>query len=328
MTHLAFALLVSPVAADWSKLAPLPDAEGFAGSFAGVTNGALVVAGGANFPDKKPWDGGKKVWTDRAFVLDKPDGKWRDAGTLPRPLGYGVSASHGTGVVCVGGCDTDRHFADAFRLDWKGGRLVTTPLPPLPRPSAYLCGALVGGDLFVCGGQEKPDSATALKTAYCLRLTAREPKWERLDDLPGPGRMLSVAASHAGAFWVVGGVELVPGRKYLRDAYRYDPGRGWARVKDFPSPVAASPSPAPSGDAGFFVLGGDDGSQVGVPPEKHRGFSWAVTRFDAKSGEWVRAGELPAARVTVPCVVWGGAWVIPSGEARPGVRSPEVWRKE
>ncbi|HUR53982.1 MAG TPA: hypothetical protein VMZ71_07615 [Gemmataceae bacterium] len=111
-----------------------------------------------------------------------------------------------------------------------------------------------------------------------------------------------------------------------RSPNRYDPGRGWLRVKDFPNPVAASPSPAPSGETGFFVLGGDDGSQVAVSPDKHRGFSRTVTRFDPKRGEWVSAGELPAARVTVPCVVWGEAWVVANGEARPGVRSPEVWR--
>jgi hypothetical protein len=27
----------------------------------------------------------------------------------------------------------------------------------------------------------------------------------------------------------------------------------------------------------------------------------------------------------VPLVRWRGAWVIPGGEMRPGVRSPEVW---
>ena len=36
-------------------------------------------------------------------------------------------------------------------------------------------------------------------------------------------------------------------------------------------------------------------------------------------------GALPAARVTTPCVYWAGSWVIPSGEVRPGVCSPEVW---
>src|SRR5262245_61614359 len=130
---IALALLATSYAhgAEWKRLAPLPDKEGFAGSFAGVSNGALLVAGGANFPDKKPWDGGKKVWSDTVFVLEKPDGSWKVAGKLPRPLGYGVSVTHGAGVVCVGGGDADRHFADAFRLEWKNGKLVTTELPPL-----------------------------------------------------------------------------------------------------------------------------------------------------------------------------------------------------
>ena len=39
---------------------------------AGVSGGALLVAGGANFPDKKPWQGGTKVWYDTVFVLDEP----------------------------------------------------------------------------------------------------------------------------------------------------------------------------------------------------------------------------------------------------------------
>ena len=333
-TVLALACLtVGPpvVAGEWAKLAPLPDKEGLAGSFAGVSNGALLVAGGANFPGAKPWAGGKKVWTDAVFVLEKPGGEWKPAGKLPRPLGYGVSATHRTGVVCVGGCDADRHHATAFRLEWTNGTLVTAELPRLPVPAAYLCGALIGDDLFVAGGQVEPDSATAQRTAYRLRLTARAPKWERIEDLPGSGRVLAVAAGSAGAFWVVGGADLVAGndgkpeRHYLRDGYRYDPGRGWARVRDLPAPVAASPSPAPADATGFFLLGGDDGAQVRVPPEKHRGFSPTVTRFDLKSGEWVAGAELKAPRVTVPCVPWNGSWVVPSGEVRPGVRSPEVW---
>ncbi len=73
--------------------------------FAGVSGGALVAAGGANFPDRKPWEGGKKVWYDTVFVLEKPDGQWKVAGKLPRPLGYGVSATWRDRVVCVGGSD-------------------------------------------------------------------------------------------------------------------------------------------------------------------------------------------------------------------------------
>ena len=35
---------------------PVPDMHGFAGAFTGVSNGRLLVAGGANFPVKPPWE--------------------------------------------------------------------------------------------------------------------------------------------------------------------------------------------------------------------------------------------------------------------------------
>jgi N-acetylneuraminic acid mutarotase len=327
------AILFAPiaVAGEWERLPSLPDKEGFAGPFAGVSGGALVVAGGANFPDKRPWEGGKKVWTDAVFVLDKPDGKWAVGGKLPRPLGYGVSVTHGGGVVCVGGSDAERHYADAFRLDWIGGKLATSQLPPLPKPLANGSGALVGDVLYVAGGQEKPDSVKTSAAAWRLNLSAKEPKWEALDDCPGGGRMLAVAAGFDGSFWLVGGVDLVVGkdekveRRYLSDAYRYTPSKGWKRVADLPRPVAAAPSPAPSDASGFYVLGGDDGSQVGLAPDKHHGFGKKVLRYDTKTTKWVEHGELSAPRVTVPVVVWNYAWVVASGEVRPGVRSPDVW---
>jgi len=329
MTLAIFAASV-PSTEGWKRVPTLLDKEGFAGPFAGVSNGALIVAGGANFPEKKPWDGGRKDWYDTVFVLEKPNGEWKIAGKLPRPLGYGASVTHGTGVVCVGGSDIDRHYADAFRLDWKEGKLITTKLPSLPKSLAYTCGALVGDTLFVAGGQEKPDSKETLKLAWRIDLAAAEPKWKEIDAWPGSGRILAVAANFDGAFWLIGGADLVVGkdgkieRRYLKDAYRYDD-KGWKRIADLPHPVVAAPSPAPTDTSGFFILGGDDGSQVAVAPDKHQGFIKEVIRYDAKSKTWVEAGELAAPRVTVPCVRWNTSWVVPSGEVRPGVRSPEVW---
>lgn len=298
--------------------------------FAGVSRGALLAAGGANFPGKKPWDGGAKVWYDRVFVLERPDGAWREAGRLRRPLGYGVSVSHPSGVICAGGSDADRHYRECFRLEWTGDRLRTTPLPPLPRPIANGCGALVENALYVAGGQEAPASGHALVTVYRLDLGAAPPRWERVTDLPGPGRIFATAAALEGDLYVVGGAELVTvngrtGRRYLRDAYRYRPGSGWERLADLPHSVVAAPTPAPAAPGGFAVLGGDDGSQVETPPDRHPGFRKTVLLYDRESGRWTDQGELPAPRVTVPCVKWRGLWVVPSGEMRPGVRSPQVW---
>lgn len=315
----------------WEKLPSLPDREGFAGAYAGVSGGRLLVAGGANFPDKKSWEGGKKVWYDTVFALDRPDGQWTIAGKLPRPLGYGVSVTYHDGVVCVGGSDAGKHYPDTFRLDLRSGKLVTTALPPLPIAVANACGALVGDTLYIAGGQEKPDSKETLKKVFALDLGAKEPGWRALEAWPGPGRMLAVAAAFDGAFWLMGGTDLVIGeggkseRRYLKDAYRYDPGKGWKRIADLPRAVVAAPSPAPATASGPVILGGDDGTQVGVAPERHRGFSRRVLRYDQPTDQWIEGGELPAPRVTAPLVSWQGSWVILSGEARPGARSPEVW---
>ncbi len=323
--------LVAP-ADEWGRVSDLPDPHGVAGAFAGVSGGALLVAGGANFPDKPVWEGGAKVWTDAVYVLPEPDGHWRVAGKLPRPLGYGVCATYRGSVVCVGGSNADGHYADAFALTWREGRLITKPLPPLPQPVANACGALVGSTLYVAGGIRAPDATEALPRVYRIDLAARRPAWTEADPLPGGGRMLAVAASCRGALYVVGGAELVAGpdgkavRRYLRDAYRYAPKRGWTRIADLPYPVVAAPSPAPSDGAGFYVLGGDDGTQVGVAHDAHRGFARTVLRYEVETDKWTEAGALPAPRVTTPAVEWRGVWVVPSGEMKPGIRSPEVWR--
>ena len=320
-----------PAQDGWSRLPPLPDRHGFAGPFAGVSGGALLVAGGANFPDKKPWEGGTKVWYDTVFVLERSEGPWKFAGRLSRPLGYGVSVTHHDGVVCVGGSDATGHFAEVFRLIWKEGKLVTTPLPPLPKPLANACGALLGDTLYVAGGQERPDATEALRSVFAIDLSAARPRWREVEPLPGAGRILAVAAALDGSLFVAGGAELVrghdgkAGRNSLKDAYRYDPGRGWRQLTHLPRAAVAAPSPAPSDQSGFYVLGGDDGSQVGAPPDQHRGFRDTALRFDTITGKWAEAGKMPAAPVTVPVARWDERWVIPSGEVRPGVRSPDVW---
>ena len=316
----------------WKQLPPLPDALGVAAPFAGVSGGALLVAGGANFPGKMPWEGGKKAWLDRVWVLEKPDGVWREAGKLPRPLGYGVSVTHGGGVVCVGGSDADRHYADAFRLMWKDGALTTQPLPAMPIALSGASGALVGDTLIVAGGAEQPGEQAATNRAFALDLAAKIPAWRELPPLPGAPRMLSAAASHDRAFYVLGGAALAANadgkvvRTYLREAWSYRADQGWQRLADLPKPSVAAPSPAPFAEGKFLLLAGDDGSRAGFQPvEKHPGFPKTILAYDPALDRWSETGEIPAPRATVPCVEWCGTFILPSGEARPGVRSPEVW---
>src|SRR6218665_1080112 len=43
---------------------------GLAGAFAGYIQNRLIIAGGANFPDSMPWQGGKKAYWDDIYVLN------------------------------------------------------------------------------------------------------------------------------------------------------------------------------------------------------------------------------------------------------------------
>lgn len=316
----------------WKQLPSLPDPLGVAGPFAGVSGGALLVAGGANFPDKMPWEGGKKVWHDRVWVLEKPDGAWRDAGALPGPLGYGVSATWRDGVICAGGSDAERHHREVFRLVWKSEKLTTEPLPPLPIALSGASGALAGDVLYVAGGSAEPGEQSATNRAFALDLAAEKPAWRELPPLPGKPRLFAAGAAHGGAFYVLGGAALEPkadgkiARVYLHDAWSYSAEGGWKRLADLPRPSVAAPSPAPVVGGRILLVAGDDGSRAGFQPvEKHPGFAKGILAYDIAGDRWSEAGETPAPRATVPCAEWRGMFVIPSGEARPGVRSPEVW---
>lgn len=316
----------------WSQLPALPGHLGVAGAFAGVSDGKLIVAGGANFPGKMPWDGGQKVWHDSVLVLDQTNAHWRVAGKLPRPLGYGVSLTTKRGVLCVGGSDATRHYADAFLLTCERDQVAAHSLASLPVPLANAAGALVGQIAYVTGGSEQPGEQAAVNRFFALDLTAHTPAWQELPPCPGEARILPAAGATASAFYLAGGAALRPHdgkvkRVYLRDAWKFTPRTWtWERLADLPRPSVAAPSPAPVIDSTLLLIGGDDGSLAGFqPPERHPGFPRAVQALDLLAGTWTRFDDLPAARATLPAVAWHGLFVLPGGEVRPGVRSPEVW---
>lgn len=355
LTTLAALISVPPCAAqEWSKLPPLPDPIGVASPFAGVSNGALVVAGGANFPDKMPWDGGKKVWHDKVWVLEKPDGQWREAGKLPRPRAYGVSLSVNGTILCIGGSDAERHYADVLSWQWRDGKLALSDVTPgaLPIPLANAAGAVDANQTIyvACGSTESGEKA-ASNRVFTAGFHGEVPKWRELPPLPAEPRILPVAAAHGETFYVCGGAALEPKdgkivRRYLTDAWSYTPKAGWKRLADMPKPSVAAASPAPVVGAGkvgsgaalpsavsrsrlprLYIISGDDGTLAGFnPPEKHPGFPGNILLYDIATNAWTVAGKAPAPRATLPCVEWNGVFVFPSGEVRPGVRSPEVWR--
>lgn len=324
-----------PAHLNWKELPSIPDPVGFAAPFAGVSGGALVVAGGANFPGAMPWEGGQKVWYDSIFVLTKPDGTWLSGFKLPRPLGYGVSVTTPDGVLCAGGSDAHQNVKDVFQISWRNGQIEIKKFPPLPLPLANACGALVGNIVYLAGGTEEPDATNALKNFWSLDLGAAHPKWRELEPWPGPARMLAVAGAFNNDFFLFSGVELSgdaagkPVRRYMNDAYRFTPGHGWKQIADLPRAAVAAPSPAINYQNQLLVVSGDDGKLVNFEPKSaHPGFPKTVLSYDPHSDKWLDLGESPLTRATAPVVSWQGRAVILNGEARPGYRTPQVWGLE
>ena len=140
---------------EWRELAPLPVAIGFGGPLCGAHGDLLLVAGGANFPDRPPWEGGAKVWHDGVFALAEPDGEWRRVGALRHPLAYAAVVSHDDGIVVLGGDDGVRAYRDAFVLRVVGSILDREELPPLPQPSTLLGACRIDDVVYAAAGQTR-----------------------------------------------------------------------------------------------------------------------------------------------------------------------------
>lgn len=352
---------------EWGESLPsLPDKHGFAGAFAGVSEGQLLVAGGANFPEAPPWEGGKKVWHDRIFSLDLTvDGgrkaEWVDAGRLPSPLAYGASVSFAGRVIFIGGDDGVAVSRRVFSYSWQGKLGEMEEYPPLPSDCTHHCAALIENKdgtavIYVAGGLSRleGESSRALKTFWSLKLgqdglPVAGPGWKNLAPWPGVERFQAASGVLDGKFYLIGGIRLEEGKKGARvfppmkDAYRYSPAeKSWERIADLPGGLFAAPSPALRlGEAHLMLAGGGNESALqwaAANPDKtiefHPGFYRDCIVYHNVVDRWVTlegAGasfpddEMNTSRVTVNTVEFDGIWYLPSGEAKPGVRSPRLY---
>ncbi|MDB5111636.1 MAG: sodium:solute symporter [Mucilaginibacter sp.] len=360
-TGIVIMLLTTPIKAQesrpvsyfsWGELPAIPDKYGFAGSFAGVSNGSLIVAGGANFPDGGgPWTGAKKTWTAKIFVLEKSDGRWKEAGKLPMPLGYGVSVTWHNQLICFGGSNAGGHYKNVISISYKNGKISISKLPDMPAALANSSGALAGHTVYIAGGLVNPDDKHAARNFWSIDLSqpVTTTAWTILESWPGPERMLSVSGTQNGSFYLFSGTALVDDgkgavkRRYLNDAYEYTPGKGWKKLSDMPFATVAAANPAYATKQNrLLIFGGDNGRLVkkaAILKDKHPGFSNQILCYNPGKNSWSVAGEIYThkkadvvthpngsvwAPVTTTLVLWNGELIFPGGEVRPAVRTPRV----
>jgi len=339
----------------WEQLPDLPPISGqqeplgVAGAFIGVHNNALIIAGGTNF--NKPFWNQPKVWHDNIWVLVKDKNKnyhWVDGGHLDKAIAYGASVSTDFGVICLGGNNGTETFSDVFLLKWNAatGYVEKEILPRLPKPCAFSSATIIGTVVYVAGGTYNSNLESAMNNFWSLDLSKKgsdEFYWKELPSWPGPPRAFNITvAQHNG---VEDCVYVISGRwkkkngqvEFLKDVFEFSPSRyfqnkknqnPWQRRTNIPVCVMAGPGIA-VGQSHIFILGGDDGSLFHLTDslkEKHPGFPKQAWAYHTITDTWISLGSLPANHVTTRAVFWDDAIVIPSGEVRPRVRTPNIWK--
>jgi len=327
----------------WSQLSELPGTPGLGGPFVGVHNGALIVAGGANFPDAPPWEGGSKVWYSGIYVLEEDADRWLKGYELDAPLAYGAALSLDEGVLLIGGCDADKAHDSVTLLQWdlEENEVVRKSLPPLPMPLAFPAAGRIGSTVYVAAGQRSTDPCDCEKAFFALDLARPEGErqWIELQAWPGSSRIKAVAAVQSQGngepcFYLFSGevptrnAEGGIDRRYVEDAYRFNPAAppgepSWIRVADLPRPAAAGSAVA-VGQSHIALFSGSTGEHILEPPAGQPEFPAKVLAYHTITDTWAAAGPMPQGVVTTGACRRDGKIVIASGEIRPGVRTPMV----
>lgn len=115
----------------WDSSLTLPDINGkphpgLAGAFSGCIGDFLFIAGGANFPDATPWNGGTKTWWNTLYYknLNDASSAWKEIKeALPSARAYGVSIPLTDGILCIGGCDAKQCYSEVFAIRMHNGKI-------------------------------------------------------------------------------------------------------------------------------------------------------------------------------------------------------------
>ncbi len=333
--------------------------SGVAGAFIGKADRSIIIAGGSDFPDKKPWEGGEKVYYDRIYELTSSDGKWAcnlSDTRLPSAIGGGCTASDGTTLYCFGGSDGQSLNRTVYTIGYAADSLQVDSISVLP--DSFIPAAAV----FIRSEEACYIHGTENGGNSLYRFSVPSGNWTRLAGCPD--RPISegspLVCQYNGkdeALYLIGGRGTDSSGLYLSSAvWEYVPANGkWEKKCDMTiegrTATLMYSSAVPSGSGHIIVAGGDDGIEfsrrvkldemIKSTPESplrdslktalaeaninHAGFCDRIFSYNTITGKWAELGlsAIPLPVVTT-AVLEDNAIIIPSGEIHPGVRGRDI----
>lgn len=336
LLNIFFSFAIEKDSIVWHKSNILPESgldkphPGVAGAFSGFVGSTYIVAGGANFPEQMPWDGGEKAWHRDLFASDSIDSVPLSRVDLKLPVAaaYGLSFSIPRGLLCIGGCNADSCLSNVFLIKKESGKLVLdTNWPSLPYPLANATGAIWNNKIFIAGGQKGVVDGESSHSFLMLDLNKSRPEWKELQGWPGDSRGYAVSAIQSNGsdhcFYLFSGRTFNKDSvRVLTDGYEYNIRLNKWKKLNGSFPVMAGTAIATGANHILFF----GGVPALIPASAaHPGFDNSLRvyhtiteTFKSRSENSVR---IP---VTTNVVVRNNKFYIGSGEVRPGERTPQI----
>ncbi len=308
--------------------------------------------------------GKKKHYDDIYILQRNAGNKFSWLNTKPlhlkQKLAYSGNITTPDGIVCVGGETDTGHTSEVFLLRWDDVKkdIIIKELPSLPVELANAAVANIGKTIYVAGGE---DGHKVSDTFFELDMSVSLPQWKRLPDLPiAMSHSVAVAQSNGKnqCVYVIGGrAKATSGMSNLHNTvFCYDPEKNsWKQLSNISDGKETTNMSAATavgfGETCILLMGGDKGTifhqietfNINIAAAKteqekdrlqtdkiqllnnHPGFSRDVLAYNTAKDCWEKIGELPGfGPVTTTAVKWNGEIFIPSGEIKPGVRTPQI----
>lgn len=328
--------------------------EGLAGSFFGKQGDWFILAGGANFPNGKPWEGGAKTFSNEIFVFSESNNQFQPvtvSAKLPFGVAEGAYVSNAKGLLCLGGQTSDGLSNKAMLLNYNGTDVVVEMYPDLPVAIKNATASIIGNRVYLLGGQSSDGQSG--NQFLMLDLTNLAKGWQSLPNFPIAVSAATMSAQQDGeeiSLFVFGGRAIGQGNltNFYSSVFQYKPSKNeWTTKNDIrlseTTPIQLSMAvSAPIGATHIALIGGDDG-QVFHQVERainrgdiasrdslwinHSGFNDKILLYNTVTDTWFELDNPRKASVAVSSVVSDGKQIYMSGgETRPGIRNSEIMK--
>ena len=341
----------------WNNDSKLPNTNniehlGVAGPITGIINRKLFIAGGANFPEGMPWDGGKKQYPETGYLYSIENGKlhFDKEFDFNLALAYPGNTTDGNLLYTAGGENENGPSNKVFSYELNDkNEVIHNELPNLPEPLTNAGLVYADHSLYLVGGENSSEVSDKI---YKLDLNQNNASWKVFLTLPYPISTAVIVSDQKENIYIAGGRK----RNENSKSTIYDQVLKLS-LKDKSINTITKLKQATAAGTGIIYKGnlilfaGDNAStfhkveqligEINLSKNEeekkdlinkknqiqsnHPGFTSEVWAFNLKEESWYSLDSITAASpVTTTALLYQDYVFIPSGEIKVGVRTNQI----